>query len=142
MNTGRKKILPTIIPGIIMSNLSAQSKVINIWGGKVLNSIYNPSVKPVIDSADNWIKRKNVTNPTLEMYAAEKNNTNGTAEIICPGGGYSALAIIHEGSQVATWLNSLRATAFVLNYRLPNDAIMLDKSIAPLQDAQEAMRIV
>ena len=142
MKTRRKKILPTIILGIIMSNLSAQSKVIDIWNGKVPNSIYNPGVKPVIDSADNWIKRKNVTNPTLEMYAAEKNNANGTAVIICPGGGYSALAIIHEGSQVAKWLNSLGATAFVLNYRLPNDAITQDKSIAPLQDAQEAMRIV
>lgn len=136
------KILPTILLGIIMSNLSAQTKVIDIWNGKVPNSIFNKNIKEKIDSADNWIKRKNVTIPTLEMYAAEKNNVNGTAVIICPGGGYSALAISHEGSQVAKWLNSLGVTAFVLNYRLPNDAIMEDKRIAALQDAQEAMRIV
>ena len=125
-----------------MSNLSAQTKVINIWNNKVPNSIFNKNVKETIDSADNWIKRKNVTNPTLEMYAAEKNIANGTAVIICPGGGYSALAFIHEGSQVAKWLNSLGVTAFVLNYRLPNNGIMDNKSIASLQDAQQAMRIV
>jgi len=136
------KILLTILLGIIMSSISAQTKVINIWNGKVPNSIFNKNINETIDSADNWIKRKNVTNPTLEMYAAEKDNANGTAVIICPGGAYSALAIIHEGSQVAKWLNSLGITAFVLNYRLPDDAIMEDKSIAPLQDAQEAMRIV
>jgi acetyl esterase/lipase len=138
----KKTILSAIVLGAIMSNLFAQTKVIDVWSGKVPNSIYNPGVKSVVDSADNWIKRKHVTNPTLEMYAPEKTNANGKAVIICPGGGYSALAIIHEGSQTAKWLNSLGVTAFVLNYRLPDDAIMDDKSIAPLQDAQEAIRIV
>lgn len=137
-----KKILIVIFTAIFFNSISAQTKVIDIWKGKVPNSIYNPGVKPVIDSANNWIKRKNVTDPTLEMYAAEKNNANGTAVIICPGGGYSALAIIHEDAQVAKWLNSLGVTAFVLNYRLPDDAIMKDKSIAALQDAQQAMRII
>ena len=131
-----------IFVAMVVENVAAQTKVIDIWNGKVPNSIYNPGIKPVVDSADNWIKRKNVTNPTLEMYAAGKNNANGTAVIICPGGAYSALAIIHEGSEVAKWLNSFGVTAFVLNYRLPDDAIMKDKSIAPLQDAQQAMRLV
>ncbi len=137
-----KKILTVFFAAIVFNSISAQTKVIDIWNGKVPNSISNKNINEKIDSANNWIKRKNVTNPTLEMYAAEKNNANGTAVIICPGGAYSALAIIHEGSQVAKWLNSLGITAFVLNYRLPDDAAMTDKSIAPLQDAQEAMRIV
>jgi len=136
------KILSTILLGIIMFNLSAQTKVIDIWNGKVPNSIFNKDIKETIDSADNWIKRKNVTIPTLEMYASEESRSNGTAVIICPGGAYGLLAVGHEGSQVAQWLNSIGITAFVLNYRLPNDAIMENKSIAPLQDAQEAMRIV
>lgn len=137
-----KKILAVFFAAIVFNSISAQTKVIDIWNGKVPNSISNKNINEKIDSANNWIKRKNVTNPTLEMYAAEKNNANGTAVIICPGGAYSALAIDHEGSQVAKWLNSLGITAFVLNYRLPDDAIMKDKKIAPLQDAQEAMRIV
>lgn len=137
-----KKILVVLFAAIFFNSISAQTKVIDIWNGKVPNSIFNKNIKETIDSADNWIKRKNVTNPVLEMYAAEKNNANGTAVIICPGGAYWALAIVHEGLQVAKWLNSLGITAFVLNYRLPDDAIMEDKSIAALQDAQEAMRIV
>jgi len=137
-----KKIGAVIFAAIFFNSISAQTKVIEIWNGKIPNAVYNPGVKTVIDSADNWIKKKKVTNPTLEMYAAEKDNANGTAIIICPGGAYSVLAIIHEGSQVAKWLNTVGITAFVLSYRLPDDAIMKDKSIAPLQDAQQAMRIV
>ena len=62
--------------------------------------------------------------------------------IICPGGGYSRLAIDHEGVEVAKALNLKGITAFVLKYRLPNDTIMSDKTIGPLQDAQQAIRTV
>jgi acetyl esterase/lipase len=53
--------------------------------------------------------------PTLLPYPASK--PNGTAVIVCPGGGYGMLAD-HEGAPVALWLNSLGITAFVLKYRL------------------------
>jgi acetyl esterase/lipase len=62
--------------------------------------------------------------------------------VICPGGGYWGIAIDHEGKQTAEWLNSIGISAFVLKYRLPDDAIMKDKSIGPLQDVQEAIRVV
>jgi len=80
--------------------------------------------------------------PTLDLYPAPGDQTNKTAIVICPGGGYANLATDHEGSQVAAWLNSIGITALVLKYRLPSDATMLNKSIGPLQDAQEALRIV
>jgi len=83
-----------------------------------------------------------VTDPTLEMYPAPVQHSSGTAVIICPGGGYGRLAIDHEGSLVAAKLNEWGITAFVLKYRLPSDAIMKQKSIGPLQDGQEAVRIV
>jgi acetyl esterase/lipase len=47
-----------------------------------------------------------------------------------------------EGSSVAGWLNKNGITAILLKYRLPNDTIMQNKTIGPLQDLQEAMRIV
>ena len=81
-----------------------------------------------------------VSVPTITTFFAEKSN--GTAVIICPGGGYGHLAINKEGYKVAQWLNTLGISAFVLKYRLPNDLIMKEKSIAPLQDVQEAVRIV
>jgi acetyl esterase/lipase len=83
-----------------------------------------------------------VTDPTLDCYFVPAEKSTGTAIVICPGGGYGRLAIDHEGSLVAAWLNELGIAAFVLTYRLPSDAIMANKSIGPLQDGQEAIRIV
>lgn len=138
----KKVLLAVSFIVLIIGNISAQNKVINIWNGKVPNSIANSTIHQSVDSSGGWVKMINVTNPTLEMYLPPKDKANGTSVIICPGGAYSVLAISHEGKQVAHWLNSLGITAFILNYRLPNDAAMQNKSIAPLQDAQEAMRIV
>lgn len=127
---------------LVGTKLSAQNQVIDLWNGKVPNAIANPAIHQEIDTTGGWVKMKNVTQPTLEMYLPAKNESNGTAVIICPGGAYSILAIQHEGKDIARWLNGLGITAFVLNYRLPNDAIMKDKTIAALQDAQQAMRVV
>lgn len=138
-----KQIVLALICLIIVSgNLSGQSKVIDLWNGKVPGAIPNDKFKQTVDSANNWIKMKFVTNPTLDMYPAPVEKATGTAVVICPGGGYQALAIGHEGAQVAKWLNSLGITAFVLKYRLPNNSIMVNKSIGPMQDGQRAIRIV
>ncbi|MDB5009212.1 MAG: Acetyl esterase/lipase, partial [Mucilaginibacter sp.] len=83
-----------------------------------------------------------VTDPTLTPFFPEKGKANGTAVIICPGGGYARLAINKEGYSVAKEFNKIGVTAFVLKYRLPSDAIMKDKSIGPLQDAQAAILMV
>jgi acetyl esterase/lipase len=83
-----------------------------------------------------------VTDPELLVYFAPKEKATGTAVVICPGGGYSVLAIDHEGYEVAEWLNKMGITGIVLKYRLPSDLIMEEKSIGPLQDVQEAIRIV
>lgn len=56
-----------------------------------------------------------------------------------PGGGYSGLAMGHEGRDIAKAFNSMGVTAFVVKYRLPSDSIMVDKTIGPLQDAQQAV---
>lgn len=62
--------------------------------------------------------------------------------IICPGGGYSILAFDKEGTRVAEEVNKWGVTAFVLKNRLPDDSINIDRSLAPLQDAQQAVRYV
>jgi len=83
-----------------------------------------------------------VSHPTLTVFLPPADKRNGTAVIVCPGGGYTHLAFTHEGTDVAAWLNSLGITAFLLKYRLPSDETMVDKSIGPLQDAQQAIYIV
>ena len=91
---------------------------------------------------DGILRISEVTVPTLTVYPAEKGKANGTAVIICPGGGYWILAASHEGSDVAKEFNKMGVTAFVLKYRIPNEKAQVDRTIAPLQDAQQAIRMV
>lgn len=76
--------------------------------------------------------------PSLMSFPPAGGNT-GCAVIICPGGGYTRLALDHEGTQVATWLNSLGISAFVLHYRNNGTGY---QHPAPLSDAQRAIRLV
>lgn len=122
--------------------INGQSSVIDIWQCKVPGSVVNTSYHQFVDSTDNWIKMRHVTSPTLDVYPAPADLSTGTAVIICPGGGYWGLAIVHEGAQIAKWFNNIGITAFVLKYRLPDSSIMVDKSVGPLQDVQEAIRVV
>jgi acetyl esterase/lipase len=126
----------------ISGNALGQSKVIDLWNKKIPGSIHNSTYHETVDSMDNWIKKKFVTDPKLHVYPAPAEKATGIAVIICPGGAYWGLAIAHEGEDVAKWLNSLGITAFILHYRLPSDAIMVNKSVGPLQDAQKAIRMI
>lgn len=76
--------------------------------------------------------------PTITIYPADAGKASGTAVIVCPGGGYGALAMDHEGKQIAEWLQSLGISAFVLKYRLG------PKYHHPIElgDAQRAIRTV
>jgi acetyl esterase/lipase len=60
----------------------------------------------------------NVTKPTLTVFKPSPNLKNGTAVVICPGGGFMALSITSEGTEVAKYLTARGVTAFVLKYRL------------------------
>lgn len=135
-------VIQTVLMILLTSQVAAQSQVIDLWDGQVPGSIEQPDYQQTVDDNDGWVKMRFVTNPSLDVYPAPAETATGAAVLICPGGGYWLLAIDHEGAQVARWLNSLGITAFVLKYRLPSDAIMEDKSIGPLQDAQKAMRWV
>lgn len=77
----------------------------------------------------------NVTSPTLTVYIAR--NGNGKAIVACPGGGYTHLAMDHEGHDMADWFNSQGITYAVLKYRMPNG-----HHEVPLSDALQAIRIM
>lgn len=91
---------------------------------------------------DGVIRISKLSIPDIEIFKAPNPGKKSTAVVICPGGGYSILAYNLEGTEVAKILNSWGVTAVVLKYRLPDDAIMKDKSIGPLQDAQRALQYV
>lgn len=106
-----------------------------------------PNSKPnnIVEKSDSTSVRGKVSNvvlPTITAYLPEKSAANGVAVIICPGGGYSYLVVNHEGKDVAQEFVKRGIAAFVLKYRLPNDLIMINKEIGPLQDAQQAIKIV
>jgi acetyl esterase/lipase len=106
-----------------------------------------PNSKPSVDkeksvTTGGILRISKVSVPSLAMYKPAFQNEKKAAIIICPGGGYTILAASHEGSDVASIFNEWGVTAFVLKYRLPDDTIMEDKSIGPLQDAQRAIQLV
>ena len=76
--------------------------------------------------------------PTLTPYYPAGGKTTGASIIVCPGGGYGALAN-HEGDHYARWLNELGITGFVLKYRLGSAGY---RHPAMLLDAQRALRLV
>tara|TARA_R110001592_G_scaffold52486_2_gene160535 strand:- start:1091 stop:1972 length:882 start_codon:yes stop_codon:yes gene_type:complete len=119
----------------------AQSVEINLWDSEISGAIENPNYKEVKIYKDSILQSTSkVSVPTLTIF--KPKIPNGTSVVIFPGGGYHHLAMNKEGYKVAQFLNNLGITAFVLKYRLPDDAIMGDKQIGPLQDAQEAIRYV
>ncbi len=80
----------------------------------------------------------NVSNPTITIYRPPAGKENGSAVVVCPGGGYSILAMDLEGTEVCDWLNSIGVTGVLLKYRVPARAGR-ERHAAPLQDAQRAL---
>ena len=79
----------------------------------------------------------NVTLPSLLVYPAAQEKNTGMAVLIAPGGGYSFLAINHEGKDIAQWLAENGITGVVLKYRIPNGSHAI-----PLADAKQGMRLI
>lgn len=114
---------------------------INLYHSEIPNS------KPSVDAekkeqVNGIILIRHISRPTLTAFFPEKEKANGTAIIICPGGGYAVNAFSHEGTDVAQKFRAVGITAFVLKYRIPDDETMTSKEIGPLQDAQQAIKMV
>lgn len=90
------------------------------------------------NGAPGAVGNQDADRPSLLLYVPPAANTLRSAVVICPGGGYSTLAMDHEGRQVAEWLNSLGLAAFILKYRLAPRY----HHPAMLMDAQRALRYV
>ena len=121
---------------------SKSQERIPLYYGKIPNSKKTENKEQDLPNALVDTITLNVSEPSLTIFLPEKEKRNGTAIIICPGGGYGSLLTKREGAEAAKAFNKLGITAFVLRYRLPNDQILVDRSIGPLQDVQQAMRIV
>jgi acetyl esterase/lipase len=116
---------------------------LDLWPGKAPGETkeYPPEAYAPRKEGQLDVKRLgNVSKPQISVYQPEK--PNGACVLIAPGGGYNILAIEHEGTDVAAWLNKLGVTAVVLKYRVPKREKQSPENLAQLQDAQRAMGLI
>ena len=100
---------------------------IPLWAeGKKPN--YNGVV--IKDSITNRVWQ--VGTPGVYAFVVQPEENTGTAILICPGGGYERLAYLQSGYTLAKWYNTHGISAFVLNYRLPNQIDLVDRKTAPV----------
>ncbi len=135
---------------------SSEHKQIPIWPeGKMPDAI--AIIKPEsLSPGTNLIAGKSftevwdVTRPTISIYSPTTKNT-GVAVIVFPGGGFHALAIDLEGTEICEWLASQGITGILLKYRVPNSGPnwnedcqchVQPKAPTALEDAQRALGIV
>jgi acetyl esterase/lipase len=90
-------LYPGIAPGSTQQNYPEKAYVSQVWHEDVVT---------------------NVTRPTLTVFKPSPELKNGTAAVICPGGGFMALVIGNEGTDLAKYLAAKGVTAFVLKYRV------------------------
>ena len=135
------KKLKILFIGMCLFPFAVQAqRIVNLYPGNIPDS-KKTELKNIPENPSDGLIRRVIT-PTLQMFLSEKNKANGTAIVICPGGGYSVIVYDGEGVMTAKEFVKKGVTAFVLQYRLPNDSFQVNKTIAPLQDAQQAIKMV
>jgi acetyl esterase/lipase len=122
---------------VLLSFPAGAQEIIDLYPGAIPNSKQSD-----IKEGERSGMFFGVTEPTLEAFLPEKSRSTGAAVVICPGGGYAVVVYQGEGVRTAKEFAKNGIAAFVLKYRLPSDSAMIDKTIGPLQDAQQAIRIV
>jgi acetyl esterase/lipase len=120
-----------------------------IWPGAAPNArlIVGPEVDTVtgkesLVAGRPWVYVRNVSHPTMTVYAPKGKNT-GAAVVVFPGGGYQVLAIDLEGTEVCDWLTSTGITCVLLKYRVPCATVGPHRNCpTALQDAQRTLGLV
>ena len=135
------KIFILFLMTTMISNKIVAQDTFPLYPDKIPNSKTTPNEENSVQENGVTIVRK-ISVPTMRYYPAPENIATGTAVIIYPGGGYGINAVSHEGYDVAKRFNEIGVTAFVVKYRLPDNKTMIDKEIGPLQDAQQAIKLV
>ena len=141
------KLLCIIIFAVsIQTLLHAQTNILLYEAGKVPNSkptkILGDTLSFKLNGKDTTVIIPRTIIPSVTVYTPPKGKVNGTAVIVCSGGAYYAVADPVEGIPAAKKLSEAGFTVFLLHYRVPRADMMIDKEVAPLQDAQRAIQYV
>lgn len=137
----KKLILFIFLASYLPAYTSAQ-QVIPLYSDSIPNSKPTPNEESIGADKNGVVIISKISRPALTLFLPPKDQANGTAVIICPGGGYWVEAVDLEGSDIARKFTEMGVTAIVLKYRLPSDETMIDREIGALQDAQQAIKIV
>ena len=130
---------PTARPFDMASAFPPRMQSFPLYGdGAIPNSKPGPDEETGTNTG--WVQK--VSRPRIEVYLPAKVKATGAGVLVFPGGGYAGLTYESEGAQQAAFFIDHGIAAFVVKYRLPSDQTMVDKSIGPLQDAQQAIRFV
>jgi acetyl esterase/lipase len=109
-----------LLAGVLCAPAAAQQPVIPVWPGAAPGSEEWAQKEVEYLSSGKQKMVRNVVRPTLTAYLPDRSKANGTAVIVCPGGGFHFLSWESEGTKVAEWLQERGVAAFVLKYRLLN----------------------
>jgi acetyl esterase/lipase len=118
--------------------ISAEPKptTIHLWPSKVAKFKDKPTEELSSNNKGGVTRIGKVLSPSITIYPTSFTDKPSPAVLVCPGGGYSILAIDKEGTEIAGWLSSKGITAIVLKYSVPK---MRDEA---LKDIQRAMGII
>ncbi|PWG82298.1 alpha/beta hydrolase, partial [Pararcticibacter amylolyticus] len=136
-----KLALTLLFTSIVMTSYS-QKQIFPLYNGSIPNSISSSEKEEKNTDQQGFIRYGKVTEPSLEVWLPPKDKATGAAVVIVPGGGYWIVSYTNEGTDIAKEFNKMGIAAFILKYRLPSDKTMKDKTIGPLQDAQQALKTV
>lgn len=112
-----------------------------LYSDKIPNRKEAPD-QEVTEKKNGQLSLSKISIPSIYYFEAPEKISTGATVIVFPGGGYRTNSLSHEGFDIAKKLNEIGVAAFVIKYRLPDDATMLSKEIGPLQDAQQAIKLV
>jgi acetyl esterase/lipase len=112
-------VLRTFCMLVFLTTLAGAQDVVALYPGAAPGSApADYAEKDYFSKTWNTEVVTNVTKPTLTVFKPAAGTGNGSAIVICPGGGFMALSINSEGNDVAKYLVARGMTAFVLKYRL------------------------
>ena len=95
-----------------MASTNFAQTTIPLYSGTIPNSKAAPN-EETTEQHDGITIISKISLPTLSIFLPPKDKANGTAVVICPGGGYGGVAFSHEGIDIAKWFNDLGVSAFV-----------------------------
>lgn len=127
-----KKIATLILSILCAFSVNAQQKPfdIDLWPNGLPNSNGIDKTQAFDDAKQNF-------KPSIRVFLPDADKASGRAVVCCPGGGYSHLAMDHEGYQWAEFFNERGIALIVLKYRMPHA-----NTEVPISDAKEALRLV